>query len=193
MRQGTVKDFISYNNPCFICSNHISIKIGNYRVTHNESKLIYLTPLISPDYTEIDLRITYNSHLTLKITNKTNRFQTNNPSALVKYLEENDLFLVSQCVCYSIIESSPLKFDMNKGFIKPFGISKEIIMVNDDDNNMYFLYSVVDDSQSILEVTKLDKVFPLSPSKLVLPLTLRRKFKSKEHFLNKMKTYLTFS
>lgn len=190
MRQGTVKDFISYNNPCFICGHHISIKIGNYRP--NESKLVFLTPLVTPDYTEIDLRITYNSHLTLKIINKTNRFQTNNPSALVKYLEEHDLFLMSQCICYSIIEGTNLGFDMNKGFIKPFGISKEIVVVNDDDN-MYFLHSIVSDCQSILEVTRMNKVFPLAPTKLVLPLTLRRKFKSKEHFLNKMKTYLTFS
>lgn len=159
----------------------------------------YLTPLVSPEYTEIDLKITYRSHLHLKIDNKTNKFHTNNLTELTKYLHDHDVFLRSQCTCYTTIEGcyttiegSSLEFNVGKGFVKPFGVAKEVLVINDG-TNMYFLHTTFREQRSILEVTRLDRALPLTPCRLVLPATSLRKFKNREHFINKMKTYLTFS
>src|SRR5258705_409454 len=92
MKKFTVKDFITYNNPCFSCSNKVSIKIGVVgTASHND--IIYLSPTVSVESTNIVLKITYTSSLKLKIFNKSNKAQTTSVQDLTKYLQEHGLFL----------------------------------------------------------------------------------------------------
>jgi hypothetical protein len=65
-------------------------------------------------------------------------------------------------------------------------------MVHDGDN-IYQINSNFDDEKSVLIVEKLSAAKPLSPFKLNLPLLPKYRFKDRAHFLNKIRTYITFS
>ncbi len=189
MRKLTIKDFIHYNNPCFSCGRKISVKVGSYRPLERYAG----TPdsVIYQDHIDIDLHISYTSSLKLKIFNQTNKFLTNNPQRFISYLREHRIFLKTICDCHTVICTTYFDFNLDKGFIKPFIIDKELIVVEDNDN-IYYLYSVYEDNKTFLEVTKKDTLMPTRIT-INLPLTPLSKFKSREHFFNKMKTYLTFS
>src|SRR5271167_3698355 len=110
MRKFTVKDFIGYNNPCFSCDNQINFKIGfldldvesssktSYSIPHAgpyipSCPISYLRPTVTPQFTEIDLMITYSDALKLYIFHKTNKILTSSQRGLTKYLESHKLFL----------------------------------------------------------------------------------------------------
>jgi hypothetical protein len=151
--------------------------------------------VVTPNYTEVDLIIKYANTEALKlyIFHKTNKILTNSSQGLTKYLSSRKLFLSSTCdKCYTQIESQYLDFNIDKGYVAAVGISSERLMVNDGDN-MYQINSFFMAEKSNLIIDKLDKVRPLTPFQLDLPLIPRYRFKDKAHFIQKMKTYLTFS
>ena len=194
MRKFTVKDFIAYNNPCFSCSSNINFRIG-FLDLETKADISYLRPTVTPNYTEVDLIIKYASTEALKlyIFHKTNKILTNSSQGLTKYLSGRKLFLSSTCdKCYTQIESQYLDINIDKGYIAAVGISSERLMVNDGDN-LYQINSFYMAEKSNLIIDKLDKVMPLTPFQLDLPLIPKYRFKDKAHFIQKMKTYLTFS
>ena len=194
MRKFTVKDFITYNNPCFSCGNQINFRIG-FLDLETKADISYLRPVVGPQYTEVDLVIKYANQDALKlyIFHKTNKILTNSQQGLTKYLNSRKLFLASSCDrCYTKIESQYLDFNLDKGFVAAVGISTERIMVNDG-NSLYQIDSFFMAEKSHLVVSRLDTAKPLSPFQLDLPLIPKYRFKNKEHFIQKMKTYITFS
>lgn len=194
MRKFTVKDFIEYNGPCFSCGNQINFRIG-FLDLETKADISYLKPVVTPNYTEIDLIIKYANSEALKlyIFHKTNKILTNSTKGLTKYLSSRKLFLSSACdKCYTQIESQYLDINVDKGFIAAVGISTERLMVNDG-TNQYQIDSFFMAEKSRLLVDKLDRARPLAPFTLDLPLIPKYKFKNKEHFISKMKTYITFS
>lgn len=192
MKKFTVKDFIAYNNPCFSCNNQINFDIG-FLDLENQTQVSFLRPTVLPNYTEIELVITYSDSLKLFIFHKTNKILTNSAQGLTKYLSEHKLFLSSTCNrCYTKVESQYLDFNLEKNFVAAVGLSTERLMVSDD-RNMYRINSFFSDNKSYLIVDKLDKVKPLSPLSLDLPLLPKYRFKDKKHFIDKMRTYITFS
>lgn len=192
MKRFTVRDFIGYNNPCFSCGEQISFNVISQG--QDQGLPATLTPTVMPEYTEIDLIITYNSALKLYIFHKTNRILTNSSQkGLERYLETHKLSLLSFCRhCNSRIETQSLTFDLNKTRVEAVELYEEDIHVSDGANR-YSLFSVFPKQQSQLTVYSLDKVKPLSPLSLDLPLLPRYRFKNKRQFLSKMKTIVVFS
>jgi hypothetical protein len=192
MKRFTVKDFIDYNGPCFSCDSPINFKIG-FLDLEARTDASYLRPTVTNNYTEIDLRITYENSLKLYIFHKTNKILTNSNQGLTKYLSSRKLFLSSSCErCLTQIDSQYLDFNVDKGFVAATGIATERLMVMDD-HNLYRINSFFMADKSSLTVDKIDKTTPLSPLRLELPLLPKYRFKDKKHFLRKIKTYVTFS
>lgn len=89
MKQFTVKDFITYSGPCFSCQSKINFKIGSKtqpQTTISWQPDVYLTPVVTNDFIEVDLKINYNDGLSLKIFTKTNKFTTSSMKNLIKHL-----------------------------------------------------------------------------------------------------------
>lgn len=192
MKKFTVADFIAYNNPCFNCNNQINFKIG-FLDLETKVDISYLRPTVTPNYTEIDLSITYLDALKLYIFHKNNKILTNSQQGLTKYLSKHKLFLQSTCDrCYTQIESTLLEFNLSKGHIAATELSSERLMVSDN-QNLYQVNSVFLSGKSILIVDKIDKTSPLSPTTLELPLLPKYRFKNKTNFIEKIKLYLVFS
>jgi hypothetical protein len=192
MKKFTVKDFIDYNGPCFSCGNPINFKVG-FLDLETKADASYLRPTVTANYTEIDLRITYENSLKLYIFHKTNKILTNSNQALTKYLSSRKLFLSSVCdKCLTQIESQYLDFNVEKGFVSATAIATERLLVMDS-HNLYQINSFFMANKSVLTVDKLDKTTPLSPLTLELPLLPKYRFRNKDHFLRKVKTYITFS
>lgn len=192
MKRFTIKDFIGFNNPCFNCGNNISIEVG---VTHSDitRQDTYLRPTISTPCTEVDLRISYNSSLKLVIDHKTNQFMVNSIGALTNYFDNHKLFLESKCNrCQTFLRTQYLEFDLEKGFVRPIGLSREILHVSDD-ANLYVIASSYIEDRSHVVVDRIDKTTPLSPIRFDAPLLALRRFKNKEHLISKLKIYVIFS
>lgn len=194
MRKFTVKDFIAYNNPCFSCGNPINFRIG-FVDLETKSDASYLRPVVGPNYTEIDLIIKYSTQeaLKLRIFHKTNKILTNSNQGLTKYLSSHKLFLSSTCdKCHTQIESKFLEINVDKGYIAAVGLSTERLMVMTDDRLFQVVSSFMEEKSTVY-VDRLDRSHPTHPFVLELPLVPRSKFKNREHFLDKIKTYMTFS
>jgi hypothetical protein len=189
MKRFTVKDFISYNAPCFSCGEKIILKIGHVG-EHIEG---YLRPTVKPDHTVIDLKVSYHHTLQLFIYHQTNKIISTDIRGLTDYLYSHKLFLQSFCdKCYTSVKSHFLTFNLDKGYVEPVGISSERLMVTDDDN-MYAMDSSFMEEKSIVTVSRISKATPVSPVWFHLPLLPLYKIKTKERLVNKIKTYLTFS
>lgn len=202
MKKFTVKDFITYNNPCFSCDNKINFYIGIQTVPPIDPDPKYplgsihpsfIRPIVSMEYSELDLNISYNNSLSLKIYHKTNKIDSNNMTELFRYLKSHRIILQSRCdKCFSCIESNDLSFNYDKKFIYPATIKSERLLVSDDEN-LYHMYSWFATGKTDLNVDKINRAFPMSPLHLKLPLLPLYKFKNRQHFIEKIKTYLVFS
>ncbi len=187
MKKFTVKDFITYNNPCFSCGEKINLRIGK---SHGVADL---RPTVKPEYTVIDLQITYTHTLQLWIFHKTNKIISSDARSLSDYLLNHQIHLHSSCTkCYTSIHSDPLVFNTNKGYVEPVGLSSEQLIITDEDN-IYTLFSSFKDEKTTVSVDRISSATPISPVKLDLPLLPLYKAKTKEYLINKLKTYLTFS
>lgn len=194
MKKFTVKDFIDYNGPCFSCDNPINFRVG-FLDLETKADASYLRPVVTANYTEIDLIIKYSNAEALKlyIFHKTNKILTNNSQGLTKYLSSRKLFLSSSCDrCLTQIDSQYLDFNIDKSYVAATGVATERLMVTDK-HNLYQINSSFMADKSILTVDRVDRTTPLSPLQLELPLLPKYRFKNREHFLQKIKTYVTFS
>lgn len=192
MKKFTIKDFIAYNNPCLNCNESISLTFSGsgYRdITESSPISIFsLRPFVSSKYTEVNLSVTYNNLLKVIIDHKTNSFSSNNIEALKSYMELHRIYLFSSCnKCGTNITSKYLEFDFDKNLINATEIETENIIVIDGSVS-YNLYSDFIDNETILSVLNDSSDF-----RIKLSLLPKYKFKNKQHFIDKIKTYLTFS
>lgn len=195
MKQFTVKDFIKYNGPCFGCGNKINIKVCVFTKDEDISKVVTLTPVITNVATEIDLKISYKDSLKLTVYHKTNKFEASNTQKFLEYLKSREIYLRTICEdCHIYIDSAILKFNFPNQFIEPVAISHEILTVKDA-TNKYKVFSYFKEGKTTIHAIALNenKDEDDSVTTLNLPLLPLYKFRSKEHFLNKIKTYLIFS
>ncbi len=191
MKRFTVKDFIAHNNPCINCNDSISIKVAT--LEDNVDGPAFLRPTVSNDFTLIDLKVTYTKTLKLWIFHQNNKFIASSVDDLKLFLKTHRVYLRSHCErCYTNIESHFLDFELDKGYIKPMGISMESVFVTDDAHR-YHLHSSFATNETIIIIDRINKVTPISPMRFEVPLIPLSKFRDKEHLINKMKTYLVFS
>lgn len=196
----TVKDFITYNGPCFSCNSKISFQIGVFKTKEKQIPAVYLTPTVTNEIIDIDLKTNYRDSLNLKIFTKTNKFTTSSIKSLIKYLDEHGLFLRSKCDnCQTSVDSEAIEFNILKEFIAPVAISDERLVVRDN-THQYELYSSFEpgvQGGSIALISSLNAaVKSNTQNKLIridLPLLPMYKLKNKERFIQKMKTYIVFS
>jgi len=186
MKKFTVKDFITYNNPCFSCGKKISLRVSAMSGTAG------LRPTVKPEYTVIDLEITYTNTLQLWIFHKTNKIISSDNRSLADYLTTHQIYLRSYCDCYTAIDSRFLTFNLNKGYVEPVGISTERLMVNDR-TNIYTLNSSFIEEKTHVTIDRVDQTTPISPIQFEMPLLPLYKVKSRERLIEKLKTYITFS
>jgi hypothetical protein len=192
MKKLTVKDFITYNNPCFSCGDNVFIRVSSVDML-SDSETVHLTPLLTKDSLDIYLKITYNSTLVLKIFLKSNKIETTDFGSLTKYLEEHRLYLRSDCnKCCSHMESQFLDFNFSKNFVHPTSISNELLIVKNN-NTTYQLSSSFFDDKSLLMVDKPNQLSHYSTEYFNLPLLPLHKLKNRQRFLEKMKIYILFS
>lgn len=196
MEKFTVKDFILYNNPCFSCDNKISLNMRVLKVRSDipnnyNTPPIIIKPILSNNFIEIDLRITYRDVLKLKICLTDNHFEITNIVGLTDYLREANLFLESYCdKCYSCFTSKLLTFNMTQQFINPIELKTEYLTINND-NYAYYISTDFEKSQSIVDIFTLNgSKIPIHFDMPIFPLS---KFKTKTQFIKKMKVYISFS
>jgi HD superfamily phosphohydrolase len=193
MRRFTVRDFIGYNNPCFSCGEQISFNVVSRK--EGQDFPATLTPTVTPDYTEIDLIITFTNTLKLYVFHKTNKILTSGSQRnLTDYLETHKLSLLSFCRhCNSRVETQSLTFDLAKSRVEAVCLASEWLNVVDKNSaNRYTISSSFPNQQSHLTVYSLDRLKPLSPLSLDLPLLPRYRFKNMQRFLEKMKLITVF-
>lgn len=200
MKKFTVKDFITYNGPCFSCQSKITFEIGVFNTKSKQVPAVYLTPTITNESIDIDLKINYRDSLSLRVFTKTNKFTTSSVKSLNKYLDEHGLFLRSKCDnCKTSVDSEAIEFNILKQFIAPVAISDERLVVRDD-KHQYELYSSFkpgDQGGSIAIISSLNAAGKNNTQnkfiRIDLPLLPIYKLKNKERFIQKMKTYIVFS
>jgi hypothetical protein len=186
MKKFTVRDFITYNNPCFSCGESVRIEVSGPG---------YLEPNINPEMMEVDLRVNYYNALRLSIRHKDNRILTNDKQMLIEYLDNHELVLDSIChSCGSNIRSTKMVFHVDQGFVETVEIAYETLVVKDlAHQRKYAIRSDFSANQSQFRVFTLSKDGETFSSKLDLPLMPKSMFKSKRHLLDKCKTLITFS
>jgi hypothetical protein len=206
MKLLTLKDFITYNNPCFSCQENtffrvITRKLDDPMAEHPITKAgkgIILHPVVTPQMVDMDLKVNYSDGtLNLRILHKSNKI-ISDINALTDYLSEHIMYATSKCTrCGSYIRSHSMLFDLDKKILKPLSIRKEFLLIEEPDK-MYSLTSNWDNQESILMVAKTsvptDRVIKYEePIDLKMPLQPLSKFKNKQTFINKMNTLILFS
>lgn len=182
----TIKDFIAYNNPCFSCHHPISISIGIF----NLNEIIYRRPFINSQVIEIILQTTYTDHLLLWIDPITSHFTTNNKEQLSYFLSSRQLFLSSACECGTIIESNEMVVDLAHNRVLPVSLSSETLVVVEG-KKTFLIQSCFKRKGSLLHIYQsFAKV--KEDIKVQLSLLPRSYFKSRAHFLERMRFYITY-
>jgi len=188
MKNFTVKDFISINNPCFNCQGSIYFSIISSGRENQALRFIEIKPVVSLEGSLFDLQITYNEKLQLWVEHYSNKITISNPELFKKYISQRRLFLQSNCEkCHTTIQSDFLEF--TDTVIKPTRIQYEYLSISDS-NCSYFITSNVPENYSHLIIT------PPTPNNVVnmrTPPLLLSSLRTKENFLKKIKTYLIFS
>lgn len=193
MNKFTVKDFITYNNPCFSCESKINFSIGALDDEHTSiDEAVYFRPTVTKNYSEIDLIINYTTSLKLFIFHTTNKILSNDFIALTKYLERRKLFLSSFChKCHSQSKSKILDFNLEKKIVKPTTLLLEETIIYDD-KFRYLLTSNSEKNKSYFIIEDLAKV-KYTPTVIESPLIFRSKFNNRQSFIDKTKLYVLFS
>jgi hypothetical protein len=190
----TIKDFITYNAPCFNCHSKINFITQSVKDVESMSdvilnQMVELKPTITSQHMEIDLVITYRTNTKLSIDLKINKFSTNNTQGLKRYLDRHKLFLISQCdSCHSQIVSQFLRFDFNKGYVKAFGLWHERLIVDAGNQVPYQINTWFDKSESILFISCGTEYM----KNIKLPLMPKYKFKDKQALIDKCHLYGIF-
>lgn len=190
MKFFTLKDFISYSNPCFSCGERISLLFWTAEMSDPNNKAS-LKPLVTPEYTEVSLKISYRKSLNLRIYTPSNRIECSEMPDLADYIYSHNIFLQSYCnKCKSARSTNYLKWSLDKKFLKPTSLANESLMVKDE-THTYHLYSSYSSEKSTINIWRTKDQSGMF--KLATPLIEVYRFKNKEAFLEKMKVYILFS
>ena len=189
----TIKDFVSYNNPCFNCQRSVSIDL-NYRNSfsipvHSRSGTS------TPNEISFELKMSYTEFIYLEVNYLTQKFHTNKADFLKNYLTntEKSLSLRSYChYCCTEVSTHPLKFNFNKGIIELITLKSERLLINDS-ATLYQIETDFDTNKSILFADRIDRTSPLSPTKIELSILPLYSFKSKQTLVDKLRKILLFS
>ena len=198
MKKFTVKDFILYNSPCFNCKSHNNFyfEIDKADVTTGFVGRISKRAIVVAEYTEVELVVHYAKNLLIRIDHKTNKFTTTNLSDLTEYLKLNKLSMRLRCHrCLAEITTNTMDFNLEKMFVHPVTLQYETYIVKDNVNSyaVYSSYGIY--KKSMITISKIANIKKNihKAEQITLPLIPIYKFKTKEKFLNKMKTYVIFS
>lgn len=191
MKKFTVKDFISYNNPCFSCKSNINFYFVTESKDLSKAKQAgYINPIVSSQSTSVDLIKSYSHSLTLDIYHKTNKFYAANWHELQSYLMDHNLTMNSSCpTCKSIVVSKKLIFDFKNKYIQPTEVRKEYLIIEDKEK-VYNLKTNMDKNSTHIEVYS---DFSQNSWELDTPALPIFKFKNKANIIKKIKTYIIFS
>jgi hypothetical protein len=191
----TIKEFILYNNPCFICGNKITFYL---KCNHNSNPFSVpqnLTSTLKNKELDVTLLLEYKSTLKLKFNILTHEYITNNEIKLNNYLLGKSLFLSSYCdLCNSCINSNYLDFQSNgtTGIIKPIIICSETFIIKTN-NSTYILKSSFNDKRTVVSIyTSEFNLLQKANIEIDIPLLPLYKFKTKEKLLEKLKILVTF-
>lgn len=176
----TFKDFINYNNPCFICNklNTLCFNI-NGRVIYpsleknnKNNQILYCTLNISyKTFTDINFNIKNNEYYCLS-----------SPVLLNNYLKDIKMIMSLFCDnCHSFVKSNEFKFNFSKSYVEPLSIHNEVYIFID--KNKYTI--TLNDTDSSISVSDYINVSKISIPKFKRP-------KNKEILIKKIKTYLTY-
>lgn len=191
MKKFTVKDFISYNNPCFSCKSNINF----YFVTETKDLSSpkqpgYINPIVSAQSTSVDLIKSYSHSLTLEIYHKTNKFYAANRHELESYLTDHSLLMNSACpTCKSTTVSKKLVFDFKNQYVQPTEVRKEYLTIEEKEK-VYHLRTNMDKNTTHIEVYS---DFSQQSWELDTPALPIYKFKNRANIIKKIKTYIIFS
>ena len=193
MKKFTVKDFLKLNSPCYSCGKKVNI----HAIVHIDGmSSVNLNVSITPAGFIIPLSITYNNNLKLIIEPKTNRFIINNEANFIKYIKDHKVCLAVDCdECLTFMASQYLEFNLVEGYIKPVGISNQLLILSDKNNRYVINSEFMTDETTIMVFSIIDEDIAIASSfsELKLPLLPHYRFKDKQHFISKIKTYLLFS
>ncbi len=189
----TIKDFVSYNNPCFNCQRSVSIDL-NYRNSfgipvHSRSGTS------TPNEVSFELKMGYSEFIYLEVNYLTQKIRTNNEDFLKKYLQGNEKYLTLRSYCHYCcceISTHPLKFNFNKGIIELIALKSERLLINDS-TTLYQIETDFNTNKSILFADRIDKTSPLAPTKIELSILPLYSFKSKQTLVDKLRKILLFS
>ena len=91
------------------------------------------------------------------------------------------------------MDSHYLDFNTAGNYIKPTGISSQHLVLSDKNNTYVINSEFISDETTIFVFALKDGGMTSAISNLKLPLLPHYRFKDKEHFIAKIKTYLLFS
>tara|TARA_R110000868_G_scaffold67046_5_gene199245 strand:- start:5443 stop:5985 length:543 start_codon:yes stop_codon:yes gene_type:complete len=176
----TFKDFINYNNPCFICNSltSLSLNINGYTFYPSLEKNDKNKQIL-----HCILKISYKTYLDINIDIKNNKYYClSNINFLNNYLKDARIMTSLYCDnCMSFVKSDVLKFNYEKSYVEPIIINNEV-------------YTYIDKKKYIITLNDIDSNISISDyvntSKIKIP-----KFKrpnNKEILFKKIKTYLTY-
>lgn len=198
----TVKDFIEYGGPCLECGQFLSVSLcAGFPTSSNWN---YIPVTMQDGKILISLKITYYDTLIMILDPKTNRYAvTGTDEGFAAWLKEHEMYFTKNCKCYSLVQTDSLKFNTEMCFIYPMQVICEVLMAKDH-RNMYQLTNLyaspqtnTNQSYSELDITPLTKVNKIGLAPITEPITLpimpRPRFRDKAHFIDKIRTYLTFS
>ena len=189
MKKFTVKDFIAYGSTCVGCGKKVLFRLE--KADQKEGEFTNIPITVKDDHLEALLVLKYSTSLGIYIYPKTNKFDVSNMNKFIAYLGIYDLNLAYRCKsCHSVIISDSLKFD-SKGFIKPISLYMESFLINSDDNiTQYAGYTYFKQDSTEIEIYDSSHV---GKEIMKMPLFPIYKFKTRENFLKKIKTYILFS
>lgn len=127
MNNFTFKDFISYNNPCFIC-NKLTLLAINFN-----GKSIY--PFLEKDNNKQQiLRWTlHGGCITFNI--KSNKYETIYYKKIDSFIKNTDIYISIECKnCGCRVISNSLKFNYDKSYVEPLSIHSEFYYLSDSKN-----------------------------------------------------------
>lgn len=192
MKSYTVKDFFKLNSPCYSCGEKVNIHANIHTMDHMPP--VKLNVSVTPDRYSIPLYINYNNNnLKLIIEPKTNKYSVSNEASFIEYIKNHKIYLTVGCdECLTLMASHYLEFNILGSYIKPIGISNQHLVLLDK-NNRYVINSNFIDNETNIMILAIKELPQYSSSYLKLPLLPHYRFKNKEHFIAKIKTYLLFS
>jgi hypothetical protein len=186
MQLFTIKDFINYNNPCFICNCKIDLKVVVN--TKNINAYKYMIPEYHNDKLIVILTNSYKDKVSFLLHLNTNQFECD--ENLFEFLKEHSIYLQLSCSCLMTVKSKNIVFDFDNMVIIPTSLFHEEITFK------YKEMTIWVDSDFILNKTSIrifNKQNTYKEINKIINLMPKSSFANKEELIKKMKWFLTYA